>query len=479
MDTSRDAIYARVSSDRDGDELGVRRQIKLGRATSTQRGGTVVLELSDDDISALRGKHRPGYEALMAAVDAGQVDRIVVFQTSRLWRNRRERAEGIERLARAKVSVIAVKGPDLDMSTAYGRGMAGLIGEFDTLESEVKSERILVKVEELAQAGKIGNGGPRPFGYRRIYLGEGDRRKILRDELEPDEVEIVRECARRVLAGDSMHSVVIDLNSRGILTSTGRPWTKQALRSMLRGGRIAGLRERRRQIIGPAVWPAIITKEEHEQLRALLNSNQRAPGSRVRLHYLSGFVFGGCCVERNVRMKVSRQHNDLAYKCPSRSEGGCNGRVIRLLELEKMVDLYLTKRMSDKKLLRELAAREAAQDAEAAALVDQIEADERRLVVLKAALDDGDEDELPEVVASVRTVRARIAAGRQRLAARPGISALAAEDLPDLAKRWPDLELPRKRGLLSLFVERIVIGPGVAGRKFDPGRVDIVPRKLG
>jgi len=62
-------------------------------------------------------------------------DTIIVFQTSRLWRNRRERAEGIEILRRAGVSVAAVKGPSLDLSSAYGRGMAGLLGEFDTMET--------------------------------------------------------------------------------------------------------------------------------------------------------------------------------------------------------------------------------------------------------------------------------------------------------------------------------------------------------
>ncbi|MEH1130859.1 recombinase family protein, partial [Micromonospora sp. CPCC 206061] len=86
----RDALYARISEDDLGTEKGVFRQLEDGRGLSAARGGEVVAEFSDNDVSALKGVHRPGYEALMAAVAAGQVDRIIVFHTSRLWRNRRE-----------------------------------------------------------------------------------------------------------------------------------------------------------------------------------------------------------------------------------------------------------------------------------------------------------------------------------------------------------------------------------------------------
>jgi site-specific DNA recombinase len=468
-------LYARISDDREGDALGVARQLKDGHALVAHRGGTIILECSDNDLSALKGGYRPGYEELMAAVDERRITHVVTWQTSRLWRNRRERAEGIERLARARVSVVAVKGPDFDMSTAYGRGMAGLVGEFDTLESEVKSERILRKVEELAEAGKIANGGPRPFGFRRIYAGEGPRRKILRDEIDPTEAEIVRECARRVLDGEPVRSVVRDLNTRGVRSSTGRAWSINAMKEMLRSGRIAGLRERRRVVVGKAVWPAIITREEHEQLRALFDMPGRGTkGSLVRIHYLTGFVY---CLRCDRALVCGKSHGHGAYRCAASAEGGCGGAVVRRAELEDMVGLYMRGRLNDPHILRELAQREATEDIEAKRLVDQIEADERRLGKLRAALGGGDEDELPEVVATVREVRGRITAARRQLASRPGVPAVLREDLPDLAERWDDLDLDRKRALLAAFVEKITIARGYPGRKFDPDRVDIIPRR--
>jgi len=46
------------------------------------------------------------------------------------------------------------------MPTAYGRGMAGLLGEFDTTETEVKAER-----QQLAAMKRAEKGKP-PIGVR-------------------------------------------------------------------------------------------------------------------------------------------------------------------------------------------------------------------------------------------------------------------------------------------------------------------------
>lgn len=469
----RAAIYARISDDALGDEAGVRRQLKAARELVAQRGGTVVLDRADDDISALRGAHRPGYEDVMRAAEAGQISHIVATEQSRLWRNRRERADGIERLAKAKVGVILVRGTDVDMTTATGRAMAGLLGEFDTMESEVKSERQRAKIAELVAQGKISGGGPRPFGFRRSYAGEGPRRKILGDAADSAEAAIVRDVANRFLAGETLRALVGDLNARGITTTRGGKWSKQGLRYLLRSGRIAGLREHKGQIVGKAAWPAIIDRETHEQLRSKLSTGRTPPGSRVRRHYVTGFVRCGNC---GSVMKVSRKEGTLKYVCLPRQEGGCNGRSVNLEPLVELVDLYMVKRMGDPETLRQIAAAEAEHDTRAAELLAVIERDERRLERLRAELEDGDEVQVPELAAAVRTIRKRITETREKLAEVVSAPDVARLDLPDLARRWRDLHLDQKQALLRLFVEKIVIGPGQRGRRtFDPKRVEIIP----
>src|SRR6185369_4916918 len=108
-----------------------------------QRVGAVdVVEFVDHDRSATKGRPREKYAALMRAIESGEVARVFVLHLSRIWRNRRERAVGIETMRKHGVVLVAAKGPTLDMSSATGRSMAAMLGEIDTMESELKAERV-------------------------------------------------------------------------------------------------------------------------------------------------------------------------------------------------------------------------------------------------------------------------------------------------------------------------------------------------
>lgn len=48
-------------------------------------------------------------------------------------------------------------GPDLDLSNASGRMLAAILGEFDTMESEIKSERMVRQQRQAAESGKVHN----------------------------------------------------------------------------------------------------------------------------------------------------------------------------------------------------------------------------------------------------------------------------------------------------------------------------------
>ncbi|WP_255499967.1 recombinase family protein [Actinotalea sp. JY-7885] len=59
------AVYARISQDRSGEELGVRRQLADCRVEAQRRGWAVAEEYVDDDLSAYSGKKRPAYERML------------------------------------------------------------------------------------------------------------------------------------------------------------------------------------------------------------------------------------------------------------------------------------------------------------------------------------------------------------------------------------------------------------------------------
>src|SRR6266542_2506206 len=136
----RAAIYARISDDREGDGLGVRRQLADCEALAARKGWVIADRYIDDDVSAWSGKARPEYRRLLDDLRAGVVD-----------------AAGVSRLA-------SVTG-DVDLATDDGRFMARILGAVARKESDDKSRRIRRKAEEIALSGRVGGGGTRPYGF--------------------------------------------------------------------------------------------------------------------------------------------------------------------------------------------------------------------------------------------------------------------------------------------------------------------------
>jgi site-specific DNA recombinase len=315
--TPRVAIYARISEDPSGEAVGVSRQLEDARTMAAARDWQVVAEYSDNDISALGGRQRPGYDALMADVAGGRLDKVIVFHTSRLWRNRRERAAGIELLAAQAVSVAAVRGPELDLSSAYGRGMAGLMGEFDTMESEVKSERIRAAKAKTAREGRPSSRVS--YGWRRVAMDGGRRTQ---DVIDAPAAAVVRAIVSRLLAGDTMLAIVADLNARQVPTPTAhlralrwdrdgwcqwpRPatsaWTMATVRGLAIRDANAAIRVhhagRPTEQTFEATWEPLVTLEDHLAVKALLPGSGVSPvGRRGDRQYLltGGAAYCGDC----------------------------------------------------------------------------------------------------------------------------------------------------------------------------------------
>src|SRR6266536_2502801 len=85
------AIYPRLSRNRRGLSDNIQIQIAEGEAYAAEKLWTVVIDpelTSDDDISASKfsTKPRPGYDRLVAAIEAGQVEIIICTEMTRLYR---------------------------------------------------------------------------------------------------------------------------------------------------------------------------------------------------------------------------------------------------------------------------------------------------------------------------------------------------------------------------------------------------------
>src|SRR5688572_19748945 len=182
------------------------------------------------------------------------------------------------------VGVETVTTGRVDLTTPSGRLHARMLGSIARYESEHRSERIRAKMAELARAGKVGGGGNRPFGFERDRL-----------HVRADEALLIQEAAQRVLAGDSLYSIVQDWADRGVPTVSGARWSTTHLKTFLCSPRIAGLREHRKRVVGPAEWPAILDEATWARVRAILLDVARSRKRATRTYLLTGLITCGNC----------------------------------------------------------------------------------------------------------------------------------------------------------------------------------------
>ena len=293
----RAAIYARISSDREGDQLGVRRQIEDCERLAEQKGWQVTERYVDDDVSAYSGRVRPAYRQMLADLRDGHLDAVTVWHVDRLHRQPKELEEFMELCDSVAVNRLASVSGVIDLSTHDGRFTARILGAVSKKESDDKSRRATRKHQELAEAGKIAGGGTRPYGY------ESDKTTV-----REQEAAVIRECATRLLAGEALRSLCSDLEEREIPTVTGAPWKTQTLRRILMSGRISGQREHHGELVSVAQWPAIITPAETTRIRALLSDPARRTNRSVRRYLLTRLLRCGHCREQLVSRPTQTEH---------------------------------------------------------------------------------------------------------------------------------------------------------------------------
>jgi len=301
----RAAIYTRISDDQAGRGLGVARQLEDCRALADKLGWNVVNHFDDNDISAYSGKRRPGFEAMLEAMKAGEFDALLCFHTDRLYRNMSDLERVIELADAGRIEIRTVQGGTLDLSTSAGRMVARILGSVARQESEHSSER-----RKRANIQRAANGdwvcARRPFGYT------SDGRP-----LEP-EAAAVRKAVLDVLAGKSVRAVTREWNAAGLQTAgKAKEWTATMVRRLLVNPRYAALVVHQGKVVGPGNWEPLIDEDTHYGIVAYLNNPERKGHVGFeKLYQGSGVYVCGVCGEKLYGWKPSGG-KPRAYTCPS------------------------------------------------------------------------------------------------------------------------------------------------------------------
>lgn len=465
------AIYCRISRDAEGTALGVTRQRKDCEALVSGKGWEVADLYIDDDISAFSGKVRPEYRRMLDDLKNGVADTVVAWHPDRLHRSPRELEDFIDLVDSVGASVVTCTAGDYNLSTPDGRLTARITGSVARKESEDKSRRARRKQLELAEAGKVSGGGVRPFGF------EPDRVTV-----RPDEAELLRDAARRVLAGDSLYAIVKDWTAAGVATSTGVPWSTTSLKSTLVRHRIAGLRAHHGAVVATAVWDAILDRPTWERVRAVLTDPARRRNPVVRSYLLTGVLRCGVCghplvaAPRSQRVAGGKRGvfttkkgaSVRAYGCV-KTNGGCGHSYGLAAPIEDEVTKTVLGLLNRPGLAEAIARRDGGEEGASEAIA----VEEAKLLDLADDFDEGRIGKAEWLHLRVK-VEARKAEAIKLLGRRQPANVLA--DPVALAMNWDDRPLDRRRQIITALLAHeemdVFLAPATGPRnRFDVGRL--------
>lgn len=208
----RCAIYTRKSTE-DGLEqeynsLDAQYDACTAYALSQRHEGWTVTKDRYDDGGFSGGTlERPGLKRLLADIEAGKVDIILLYKIDRLTRSLSDFAKIVEILDRKGASFVSIT-QSFNTTTSMGRLTLNMLLSFAQFEREVTGERIRDKIYASKRKG-IWMGGPVPLGYDVI------ERKLVVNE---PEAEQVRHIMQLYLTSNSVPELVQILARNGSLT---------------------------------------------------------------------------------------------------------------------------------------------------------------------------------------------------------------------------------------------------------------------
>ncbi|MEU6550748.1 recombinase family protein [Streptomyces sp. NPDC046915] len=466
--------YARISLDKDGEELGIERQRHDYRQVAGVRPGwEVARDYIDNDVSAFkRNVVRPEFERLLGDLQTGVMDGVIAYDLDRLARQPRDLERLIDVFEDRPKLVFCTVTNDIDLSTSDGRTMARVMVAFASKASADAGRRVARKHRELADAGKNGGGFP-PFGW-----------KADRVTVDPEQAQLITKAHDALLAGTRLSTITTEWQEKGIRTSrnTGKPITRVALKGIIMNPRVAGFRAvKGKKHIGPdgkavmGAWEPICTPNKLDAVVAVLEgvkSQYRANNlSNNHKYLLSGILRCSECGTRmiaNMRSswKEGSRGSRFMYRCPAAKDGGC-GKVSRAGE---PLDEYILNLIHEAEARSKASAAEPAEWPGAARLAEV----EQEISELVAAMN-GKRISAATTIAMLEPLeqeRAELTYERNRHSVEQMKITAATVEFPEEFDRLP---IERQRAVVMKHMKAIVVHPaGRGARKFNPDLLDVV-----
>lgn len=454
----RAGLYGRISLARFGETIKVTEQLSVCEGVAGQRGWEVTRRYGDPNKSAWRkDRIRPGWNQMLADVDANLIDAIVVYHGDRLVRQPWD-LELLLRLADEKGIRLASPTGERNLDNADDRYILRIEAAGACRESDNTSRRLKRHYDLAAERGvvRLGGRGGRAFGF------EPDGVTV-----REDDAKWIREIAGRMIAGESTTAIASDISARGCRTTAGNEWGYSSLGRLMVRARLAGLVSHHGEIIGKAVWPAILEREQWETLCAVLERRAEKFGweNVARRYLLTGIALCGNCLEtivirHSVKGTALRGYGCINPKCKKKAHRS-------MAHLDEYVIGYVLRVLGNSDLRKRLSTKDGVDWS--AKLTQLRETRQRRIDEF------ADDDDAPSdiIKVTIRRIDKQIAEVRAAMAKASEPEVLDGAWGIDRAA-WEDLTQDRRRAIIRR-IATITLLPSRRGPGFDPSAVKIEP----
>lgn len=219
---------------------------------------------------------RPALRRLLADIEAGRVDLVVVYKIDRLTRSLMDFSKLVERFDKSNCSFVSVT-QAFNTSTSMGRLTLNVLLSFAQFEREVTAERIRDKIAASKKKG-MWMGGIPPIGYT-----AKDKELIV----DPEGAKIVNRIFEIYLEMKCLNRLKREVDKLGYETrpsrpgSFARPYSRGHLYAMLCNPIYVGEIRHKEQRF-PGRHDGIVDRETWDRVQTLLEGNSQAVRGKGR-----------------------------------------------------------------------------------------------------------------------------------------------------------------------------------------------------
>lgn len=477
--TIRCAIYTRKSTEegleQEFNSLDAQRESAENYIASQKGQGWECLSDHYDDGGFTGGNmERPALGRMLADIDTGKIDCVVVYKVDRLSRSLMDFAKILERFESKNVSFVSVT-QQFNTTTSMGRLTLNILLSFAQFEREVISERTRDKIAMARKRGKYTGGRP-VLGYN-VSSEVG---KLIVNETEAQQVKAIFEL---YLKRGSLLPVVDELNRLGWhtkewvtrkgTTHKGHPYDKNRVHALLKNPIYTG-KMQYEGVLYEGEHEAIVGEEIFEQVQRKLTANRNVPTHAKPNKYggiLKGILRCKACdsgMSHSYSKKKTAKKSYRYYVCQnaiSRGWANCPHPSLPAHEIEQFVISEIRAIGLDENMIDEIVSHSRE------SIEDEIHEHKKRLKLLQKELA-GYNAQLKPMLSMPQPDEPQIASIREKIAIterdistvttrleglRSGT--LTAEDIRTACRKfnplWDTLSNHEQWRMLSLLLERV------------------------